>query len=176
VTEIKKPYGRGGIISIGGGNDYIPPKGVTGSDGGGLRSSTRMDELLPGYIVPPLKDTDDIVSMAMDRTGARHLDFMLREGYVKRHKVAKLCREMLTPYAAKLAVHGEHFCLCCVGSCIGNAIFCVLFVVVVLCWGFISSHVHGFFSTATSLVVSKKHGLRVYLLTSQHSCRVPLWM
>jgi hypothetical protein len=101
---------------------------------------------------------------------------MLREGYVKRHKVAKLCREMLTPYAAKLAVHGEHFCLCCVGSCIGNAIFCVLFVVVVLCWGFISSHVHGFFSTATSLVVSKKHGLRVYLLTSQHSCRVPLWM
>ncbi len=68
VTEIKKPYGRGGLISIGGGNDYIPPKGVTGSDGGGLRSSTRMDELLPGYIVPPLKDTDDIVSMAMDRT------------------------------------------------------------------------------------------------------------
>jgi len=51
---------------------------------------------------------------------------MLREGYVKRHKVAKLCREMLTPYAAKLAVHGEHLCLCCVGSCIGNAIFCVL--------------------------------------------------
>lgn len=38
--------------------------------------------------------------------GARHLDFMLREGYVKRHKVAKLCREMLTPYAAKLAIHG----------------------------------------------------------------------
>ena len=40
--------------------------------------------------------------------GARHLDFMLREGYVKRHKVAKLCREMLTPYAAKLAIHGMH--------------------------------------------------------------------
>ena len=68
VAEIKKPYGRGGIVSIGGGNDYIPPKGVTGSDGGGLRSNTRMDDLLPGYIVPPLKDTDDIVSMAMDRT------------------------------------------------------------------------------------------------------------
>lgn len=68
VAEVKKPYGRGGIVSIGGGNDYIPPKGVTGSDGGGLRSNTRMDDLLPGYIVPPLKDTDDIVSMAMDRT------------------------------------------------------------------------------------------------------------
>lgn len=68
VAEIKKPYGRGGIVSIGGGNDYIPPKGVTGSDGGGLRSNTRMDDLLPGYVVPPLKDTDDIVSMAMDRT------------------------------------------------------------------------------------------------------------
>lgn len=68
VPEIKKPYGRGGIVSIGGGNDYIPPKGVTGSDGGGLRSNTRMDDLLPGYVVPPLKDTDDIVSMAMDRT------------------------------------------------------------------------------------------------------------
>ena len=39
--------------------------------------------------------------------GARHLDFMLREGYSKRHKVAKLCREMLTPFAAKLAVHGK---------------------------------------------------------------------
>jgi hypothetical protein len=25
VAEIKKPYGRGGIVSIGGGNDYIPP-------------------------------------------------------------------------------------------------------------------------------------------------------
>jgi hypothetical protein len=106
VAEIKKPYGRGGIVSIGGGNDYIPPKGVTGSDGGGFRSNTRMDDLLPGYVVPPLKDTDDIVSMAMDRTGARHLDFMLRDSYSKRHKVAKLCREMLTPFAAKLAVHG----------------------------------------------------------------------
>jgi hypothetical protein len=39
--------------------------------------------------------------------GARHLDFMLREGYSKRHKVAKLCREMLTPFAAKLAIHGR---------------------------------------------------------------------
>ncbi|KAG0586348.1 hypothetical protein KC19_2G084100 [Ceratodon purpureus] len=107
VAEIKKPYGRGGIVSIGGGNDYQPPKGVTGSDGGGLRSNTRMDDLLPGYIVPPLKDTDDIISMAMDRTGARHLDFMLREGYSKRHKVAKLCREMLTPFAAKLAIHAS---------------------------------------------------------------------
>lgn len=68
VAEIRDRYGRGGIVSIGGGNDYLPPKGVTGSDGGGLRSSTRMDELLPGYVVPPLKDTDDIVSMAMDRT------------------------------------------------------------------------------------------------------------
>ncbi|XP_024400768.1 uncharacterized protein [Physcomitrium patens] len=106
-TSVKKPYGRGGIVSIGGGNDYIPPKGVTGSDGGGLRSSTRMDDLLPGYVVPPLKDTDDIVSMAMDRTGARHLDFMLRDGYPKRHKVAKLCREMLTPFSAKLAVHAS---------------------------------------------------------------------
>lgn len=156
VGEIKKPYGQGGIVSIGGGNDYIPPKGVTGSDGGGLRSNTgRMDDILPGYIVPHLKDTDDLVSMAMDRTvnlhsqradwcmrrfgfveacgcvdgwgrcvmckyvacngwgvvyfaqGARHLDFMLREGYSKRQKVAKLCREMLTPYASKLAVHGK---------------------------------------------------------------------
>ncbi|XP_024400728.1 uncharacterized protein [Physcomitrium patens] len=106
-TSVKKPYGRGGIVSIGGGNDYTPPKGVTGSDGGGLRLSTRTDDLLPGYIVPPLKDTDDIVSMAMDRTGARHLDFMLRDGYSKRHKVAKLCREMLTPFAAKLAVHAS---------------------------------------------------------------------
>lgn len=48
-----------------------------------------------------------IIGCALYVQGARHLDFMLRDAYTKRHKVAKLCREMLTPFAAKLAVHGK---------------------------------------------------------------------
>lgn len=67
VVEIKEFYGWGGIVFIGGGNDYMFFKGVIGSDGGGLcLNMGRMDDILLGYIVFYLKDIDDLVSMVMD--------------------------------------------------------------------------------------------------------------
>ncbi|CAI5460998.1 unnamed protein product [Closterium sp. Yama58-4] len=98
-------YGRSGVVSIGGLNEYVPPPSVTGADGSGLRLNTRPDDLKEGYIVPPLKPYDDFVAMAYDRTGSRHLAYHLRPGNPRRSRVGKQALESLAPYAAKLSTH-----------------------------------------------------------------------
>ncbi|CAI5522681.1 unnamed protein product [Closterium sp. Naga37s-1] len=98
-------YGRSGVVSIGGLNEYAPPPSVTGADGSGLRLNTRPDDLKEGYIVPPLKPYDDFVAMAYDRTGSRHLAYHLRPGNPRRSRVGKQALESLAPHAAKLSTH-----------------------------------------------------------------------
>ena len=61
------PYGRGGVASIGGLNEYSAPPQVTGSEGSGLKKNSRIEDVKEGYIVPPLKLSDDLLVMALDR-------------------------------------------------------------------------------------------------------------
>eukprot|EP00897_Mesotaenium_endlicherianum_P005447 jgi/Mesen1/4930/ME000246S04155 len=98
------PYGRGGILSIGGQNDYHPPKGITGEDGG-FKFYARADDMKEGYIVPPLKPNANLLALATDKTGARHLVYYMRDDNPRRHKAAKQMLEALIPFAARLATH-----------------------------------------------------------------------
>ncbi|XP_024535402.1 uncharacterized protein LOC112347917 isoform X2 [Selaginella moellendorffii] len=95
-------FGRRGNMSIGRGNDYIPCRAATG----GLKMVFKVAEVPPGYVIPPLRPDADIHAMAFDKR-AINLVFMLREDYSKRHKVAKTCRDVLTPFALRLALHGS---------------------------------------------------------------------
>ena len=61
------PYGRCGVASIGGLNEYNAPPQVTGSEGSGLKKNSRIEDVKEGYIVPPLKPSDDLLVMALDR-------------------------------------------------------------------------------------------------------------
>ncbi|GBG77204.1 hypothetical protein CBR_g23531 [Chara braunii] len=103
---VRQAYGRSGIVSIGDGNDYATPKNITGEAGTALKPGSRDSEWPQGYKFPTLRDGDDVVTMAFDRMGARHLDWMLRETFPKKYRVAKTCFEHLMSYSAKLAAHG----------------------------------------------------------------------
>lgn len=99
------PFGRGGVVSIGNQNDYFPPKSITGADGGGLRFTDRPVDFPPGYVVPNLKETDDIHTMAYSNKVSCHLVYHLQRASPKRHKYAKQIFEALVDSVPRMAVH-----------------------------------------------------------------------
>lgn len=62
------PFGRLGIVSIGGWNDYLPPAQVTGAEGNGFKANRSEESLLNGFVGAPIKPSDSLAHLAETTT------------------------------------------------------------------------------------------------------------